>query len=485
MKFWGEQKLYVIGIYIFSNLAFGQDPIIFSNDQYSGISAAGLSPTQPFLNPNGWDVHLFSENIFFNSDYIYISETSLLGLTKGDIKSADISNGITGENSAKISDYYNKDVFGYHLSSDLMGPSFSLNLNVFEKDFSVGLFTRLRTQSSTIEVDNYLQYTNQEITEPVLYDLAPFKTNFMNWAEVGLNLSTEISPYSQYRWILGMNLKYEMGLDAFYVNNKDNAVMRREHLPNPENPDQGIKTLFASDFDVEVGYATNYNFETDSYDFGIQGKGVGIDVGIAMIAPDERDESYDFKISLNALDIGYVNFTGNVHSFRANNLRYTNNPAFDNTDFESPEQYAQLISNEIYGNPNQSLHSNSFKIGLPTSLHLNLSKNIGVNQFVNFDLIQRAPVFENSLKRANIANISYSVQKPAIGYGASVSTYEYESLQMGAFLRLGPLIIGSENVLPMFFRHKKLHALDFYIGLKLYPLWDNEMKRRSREECRC
>lgn len=485
MVFWGKQRLIMLGLILISGSNYAQDPIIFSNDQYSGISAVGISPTQPFLNPNRWDVHIFSENIFFNSDYIYISKTSLLGLTKGEIESADISNGITGENTAKVSDYYNKNVTGYHLSSDFMGPSFSLKLNILEKDFSIGIFTRLRTQSSTIEVDNYLQYTNQEITEPVLYDLGPFTTNFMNWGEVGLNFSTELFPYSAYRWIAGINLKYEIGLDAFYINNKDHAVMRREYEPDQENPEHEIKTLYISDFEIETGYATNYNFDTDSYEFDIKGKGLGIDAGLTLIDPDERDESYDLKISLNALDIGYVNFQGDVHNFTGQNLRYTNNPVFDNAEFESPEQYAQLISNEIYGDPDESLQSKAFTIGLPTSLHLNVSKNVGENQFVNFDLIQRTPIFENSLKRANIANLSYAVHKPGIGYGASISTYEYENFHIGGFLRLGPLIIGSENILPIFVPHKKLHALDFYIGLKLYPLWDNEMKRRSREDCRC
>lgn len=473
------------GASIVSNIIFAQDPIIFSNDPYSGISAAPLSPTQPFLNPNGWDVHIFSENIFFQSDYIYISKTSLLGLTKGSIESADISEGITGENSEKVSDYYNKDVTGYHLGSDFMGPSFSLNLNIFERDFSVGLFSRLRTQSSITEVDNYLKYTNQEIDEPYVYDLGPFETNFMNWAEIGLNLSTDISPNSEQQWIVGANLKYEMGLDAFYVDNKEHAVMRREDEPDPENEELERKSLYISNFDIDVAYATNYNFETDSYDFGMPGKGFGIDFGIAMVNLDRWNEGYDLKMSLNALDIGYVNFAGNVHNFKGSNLKYTNNPVFDETEFESPEQYAQLISNEVYGNPNESRKSNAFTVGLPTSIHFNISKNIGGNQLLNFNLIQRAPIFENSLKRANVANVSYYKTKEWIGYGASISTYEYQNIQFGGFIRLGPLLIGSENILPIFFSHKKLHALDFYIGLKLYPLRYDEIKKRSKEKCWC
>src|SRR5690606_19364275 len=143
---------------------------------------------------------------------------------------------------------------------------------------------------------------------------------------------------------------------------------------------------------------------------------------------------------------GFVNFDGNVHNFKAENLKYINNPVFDETEFESPEQYAQLISNEIYGDPAVSHISNSFKIGLPTSLHLNLSKNISRNQFLNFNLTDPTPLFENRLLRATIANLSYSVQQPGVGYGPSVSTYEHKHFQMGGFLRLGPLILGSENI---------------------------------------
>lgn len=485
MEFWGVKWLGITGMCIVSNLCFGQDPIIFSNDRYSGVSAVGISPTQPFLNPNGWDIHVFSENIFLNSDYVYISKTSLIGLAKGDLKGNDLKNGITGENTKRVTDFFNHDVTGYHVSSDLMGPSFAVNLNVFDKNFTVGLFSKLRMQSSIIEVDNYLKYSNQDIDEPPLFDMGPFTANFMNWAEIGLNFSTEIFPYSQNQWIIGANLKYEMGLDAFYLNNKKHAILRGEYQSDPANPGTDIKSLYISDFDVEAGYATNYNFEEDLYEFDSKGKGFGLDIGIAMVDLDRFEESYDFKVSLNMLDLGYVNFTGAVHNFAGANFRYSNESIFDNNDFESPEQYAQLISNEIYGDPNESLKSNSFKIGLPTSIHLNLSKSIAENQFLNFNLIQRTPIFENSLKRANIANVSYSIMKNKIGYGASISAYEYESFQMGGFLRWGPLIIGSENILPFFIPHRKLHALDFYIGLKLYPMWDTEMKRRGRQDCEC
>lgn len=477
-------RLFWICFLLIPHLVKAQDPYIFSNDLYSGISAVGISPTQAFLNPNAWDFHLISENVFIQNKYGYISKSSLLGLGKGEVKEADIRQGTINANSKKLWNYYNFDQTGYHFSSELMGPSASFHFQVAEKDFVAGVFTKLRTQSSILKVDNYLQFENQNLLEPVLYNLQPFDATFMNWSEVGLNLSTELFPYSDFQWIAGINLKYLMGHDAFYVNNKSDALMRREFVPHEEIDSVDVKNLYISNFDVEVGYTTGYDFDSESYSFKPQGNGMGLDVGLTLVNSDSN-EGYNFKASVNVLDIGQIAYDGFVHSFQGDDFQYTNNPSLNGIAFENPEQIAQIISNEIYGNPNQSLISNRFKMGLPTSIHLNVSQNVGYQHYVNLNLIQRFPIFENSLKRSNILNVSYLFSSHKMGYGGSVSLYEYEKLQIGAFLRYGPFVIGSENVLPLFLPQKKLHAADIYFGIKIYPFKNRDIERRSREDCRC
>ncbi|MET3732181.1 hypothetical protein [Moheibacter stercoris] len=475
-------------IFLFQgNTTHAQDPYIFNHDRYSGISTVGISPTQSYFNPNRWDFHLFSNGIFVQNRYGYISKSSLFGLTKGEIRESDIEQNITGENTKKVWDYFNFDETGYHFSNELMGPSFSYNFEIGDRFFTAGFFTKLRTQSSIIEVDNYLQFTNQEIDEPILYNLDPFKANFMNWTELGFNFATRIFPYAPQQWIIGANFKYLMGNDAFYVNNRQPALLRREQheILDPTNPGQTRKVLFASDFDVEVGYATGYNFEKEAYEYQTMGTGFGADVGISMVNYNGNDEDYDFKLSANILDIGSVKFDGFVHEFIGNNFQYTHNPALEDIDFESVEQYAQIISQEIYGDENRSLISNDFTIGLPTSLHVNASKNIAENTYINADIIQRTPVFQNSLKRSNILHLSYLFNTHKWAYGGALSLVEYKYLRAGAFLRYGPLVIGSENFLPIFIPHQKLKGADFYIGLKIYPFRNRDMERRSRKPCKC
>ena len=459
-----------------------QESIVFSNDQFSGINSVIISPTQSFLNPNPWDVNLLAADVFIQNDYGYISQQSFVGLRNAEIESANIKKNRTGENTPNVFDFYNKETGNYHFSSDVLGPSFQLKIKIKEKDWSVGLFSRLRTQSSAVEVDNYLRFGNQDLLEPELYTLKPLKISLMNWSEIGLNVATEIFPYSAYQWIIGGNVKYAIGLDALNLESKTPFQLSRTSIDV-----NGVseKSIVASNYEIAASFATNYNFETEKYEYQQRGKGLGVDFGLTLVDRSSDAENYNFKASFNVLDVGFINFQGENHLLKGSPIQLENNPTLKNTKFKSPQQFLQLLSKEVYGDENTSLQGTDFKMGLPTSIHLNLSKNIREHHYLNANWIQRIPMFENSLKRSNIFNLSYTIQKPVIGYGGSVSLYEYKSLQFGAYLRVGPLILGSENIFPLIFKQKKLHSGDFYIALKVYPFWDNDMKRHRRKDCYC
>lgn len=465
---------------LLSCYVFSQEPVTFSNDRFSGISAVGFSPTQPFLNENPWDINLFAADLFVQNDYGYISRQSVLGLLKADIKEASIRNGISGTDQANVQDYFNKNRAGFHVSSDILGPSVSFETKIGDKKYRFGFFTKARAQGSAVNVDNYLKFNNKGINPPGEYYLQPFKSNFMNWGEVGINAATIVFPNSQYRWILGVNLKYELGFDAANIDSKD--ILKLISIKRDGSSDEeSVKTLMTG-YNIESSYATSYDFENRRYNFSPNGKGLGFDIGLAFINQESDEDAYDFKMAFNILDIGFVKYDGEVHLLNGKTFDFD---TFDDMEAENPHHFFQLISEQMYDDPNASYAGSSFKIGLPTSIHFNLSKRIAENQFINFDFVQRTPVFENSLKRDNIAHVSYSVQKRVMGYGASASLYEYKNMQFGGYVRVGPLILGSENVFPFLFKQKTLHSADFYIALKIYPFWDDDLDRRQRSDCYC
>lgn len=453
-----------------------QDAVIFSNDKYSGISSVGFSPTQPFLNPNPWDVNIIAEDIFVQNDYTYISNQSVLGLANADIRGVTLRDKIMGISGPNLQDYYNKDVGRYHFSSDVLGPSFSFSTDIRQKKYTFGLFTRVRTQGSAIDVDNYSRFDNTNTDAEYEYDFRPFKTNFMNWGEVGINVATEIFQHKDNKLVLGGNLKYEIGYDAMNVNSRSTANIRRTVDSNLSTDGE------VANYNIVASYATAYDSEDKRYRLNPTGKGFGADVGLTFMKWDYRMEDYNLKMSFNILDIGYINFEGETHLLKGAPVNFD---SLSGKRIESPQELFRILSEEAYGNPDMSLIGSKFTIGLPTSLHVNVSKRVSDNHYVNFDLVQRTPVFENSMKRANIANVSYSVQQRILGYGASASMYEFRSLQFGVYLRIAPLVIGSENFLPLFFKQDKLHAADFYLALKVYPFTEKNPDKIRRSKCRC
>lgn len=470
-------------ILLFCSIAsFGQNILSFSNDQYSGINGAIFSPTTPYFNPNKWDVNIISEDVMFRNNYGYISDQSVLGLLKGDIKTANHRRGIRGDTESNVLDFYTDHFFSYYIENDVMGPSFSFKQKIKDQTFRLGLFTRLRTQSSVQDFDNYMRYANQKITEPEEYAFQPMKVNLMNWGEIGLNLSTNLYTTNTQELIVGANIKYLIGLDGAVINSKNQIRLEADTLSNPNKVD-----IYASNYDIEASYATNYDFDGEKYSFKSKGSGVSLDLGIALVNRRLNDELYDFKLSANIMDIGFINFNGENHKLYnpAQRVQIQNNPNLDNTDFESISQYLKLLSNEVYGDENQSLNGNKFKIGLPTSLNVNMSKKIKENHYWNVNWIQRTPIFENSLKRINVLQTSYAIQKDGFAISPSVSLYDYKNVTLGGYIRIGPLILGSDNALPFVFKQKKLNSGNFYFGLKLYPFWDSEAKRRNREPCDC
>ncbi len=456
-----------------------QESLLMGHDRYSGISAVGQIPTQQIFNENYWDAHLFGESFSVENDFIYISDRSVLSsIFSNNIPSARPKEGITGENTSGILDYFNHDTTNLHFSSEMMGPSFAHTFNWNENRFSIGAFTRLRTYAETQNADNYLRFDNQGIPRPAVYELQPFSLNVMNWGEVGVNLAIDLFPYSELRWTVGTNIKFLAGFDAVRVKNLEDLTLNYEILP-----DESIRTT-VSDYNVAAAFATSYDFENNSYSPKIKGKGLGFDIGISVsdMAEDSYSNEYDFRFNASLLDVGSIKFSGEDHRLNGIPLVFED---LDDVEFENPTQFMQELSTRIYGNPNQSLSGTDFRMGLPTSIAISGSKRIEENKYVNFNFIQRISLFENSLRRSNRISGSYLFQKRTLSYGVSLSLYEYKEVQAGAYLRLGPLLLGSENLLPLVFPQKKLHSADFFIAFKINPFWDTELKRHRRQKCNC
>ena len=96
-----------------------------------------------------------------------------------------------------------------------------------------------------------MRFSNQKVIEPAEYSFQPLKTNFMNWNEFGLNVSTNLYTTNTQELIVGASIKYALALDAAYINSKNpinlDAVLTS--TSTLENPDADI---YASNYDIEA-----------------------------------------------------------------------------------------------------------------------------------------------------------------------------------------------------------------------------------------
>lgn len=347
----------------------------------------------------------------------------------------------------------------------------------------MGIFSRQRAVSGEENINSnfyYHNFTSKGISN--ITELPKVKTSFANWNEIGINTAFVLENTGEYQSYIGTNIKILLGFDGGVIDSKNTIYINKlRDAINSIN----IADITAN-YDIDASFATAYDFENKKYSFKNQGQGLGLDLGFTYMKNryhenSEREYLYDYKIDVSLLDFGKINFNGEVHNFKGNPIFLPFYKPFGKNN--SPSEFMQSMSQKVYGNLTQSLQNQEFEIGLPTMLNISFSKSISDNTYLTGGISQRVPIFKNSLKKANNIYINYGYYKDFIGLATSFSLYNYKIPQFGGYIRIGGLYLGSDNLLPLIIKQRKLHSFDFYFGLKLFPFWNNDAKRRWKSKC--
>lgn len=479
-------KLLIISILSFSlsNIRiYAQENISLKNDIFSGVNGQIYNPTHFLYNPNKWDTNLIGGDISFNNNYEYISQQSVLGALKNNPQGFSLKKNITGENSDNIQDFYPPNNYFYYGNLDILSPAVTIKFPIKNTIVSMGIFSRQRAISGEENINSnfyYHNFTSKGISN--ITELPKVKTSFANWNEIGINTAFVLKNTGEYQSYIGTNIKILLGFDGGIIDSKNTIYINKlRDAINSIN----IADITAN-YDIDASFATAYDFENKKYSFKNQGQGLGLDLGFTYMKNryhenSEREYLYDYKIDVSLLDFGKINFNGEVHNFKGNPIFLSSYKPFGKNN--SPSEFMQSMSQKVYGDLTQSLQNQEFEIGLPTMLNISFSKSTSDNTYLTGGISQRVPIFKNSLKKANNIYINYGCYKDFIGLATSFSLYNYKIPQFGGYIRIGGLYLGSDNLLPLIIKQRKLHSFDFYFGLKLFPFWNNDAKRRWKSKC--
>lgn len=445
------------------------------HDHFISTNAITMNPSSFLQNPNPWEFNVASADLFLQNNYTFISNQSLLGLSK--VETLYNNNTVNQENLPKNTiGYNNNGPFNLFLQTDILGPSAAVKFKITNQQYAAGFYTRLRSLVSSFGINEQYRYINFVSQPSFVRYYEPFEISAVNLQENAFFLSRAfLSEDSE--WHAGVTFKQSRILDAFLL--RSNQAFRL-------NYNRPTDEVTVNDYDFDVYTATSYDDLNNEYKPTSKGTSYGLDLGLTWIDYGDLDkEEGDFKqkIGLSVTDIGFANVNGQYHNFMSN--PFALNKGFKFTKTDNIFNFYQQVSNIVYDNPNSSLMDNSFKIALPTAVHLFYTGNLMKDRYITFGVSQRIPLAQNSFKTANVVYANYAKSSPTFSYAAQVSLFEYKKFQVGGYLRWGPFFVGSDHILPLAFSQKRLDSFDFYFGIKIYPFWNDSVDRRTKSDCNC
>tara|TARA_R110002096_G_scaffold74101_1_gene175571 strand:+ start:118269 stop:119693 length:1425 start_codon:yes stop_codon:yes gene_type:complete len=435
---------------------------------YSGVN--GLMSNPAFSNSSflSWDLNLIAGGFFVYNGYQYIENTNLIhSIINRDKLTFNSSNPelIASQPSDPLYfDFFDpiRD-FDASVNTFITGPSLSLRF----RKFATGIYINNRFAFGGNNLD-------PDLSEPSLGNWQPFEQKSfdpmdaagMAWTEIGINFSTNIQKRRDRIISLGINLKYNIGYDGFYV----------------DNPNQGEVLALSDTHQVASGGPVEYAFSTglardnSTYDPGIRGRGFGMDIGASLILRSTDSRPYRYKIGLSIMDLGYVHFTDNAEFHR---IPASTDVEIDYLDLISTLTIEKLVtkaSEQVLGDPSASLVGSDFNILTPLALNFSIDYSIHKYWYWASQIVRRMDITANTIERENLLMSSLRYENQTYEFGANFLLYNDVHPRMGIWARLGPFTIGSDNIGSILWKQSKLTGTDIYFAIKL-----NRYKKKYRE----
>jgi len=468
-------------LFLCASWASSQSPGGMAFDPYGAQPGVYWQPASGLNSPYGWEFHLGAQGGIDNN-YLFIEMAAGLGLTtrlaRADVLGIinDTQRWVVGDRIYDF-DYFDDGVerFG-RVEFSFTGPSLSFRLG---NDWRIGLGTRFRAMGDARDVDTQLSfYTYDALPEGSRFTIQPGSAQGATWGEVNLNLAKRITTATGELGI-GVNLKY--------IRPFSSARLLVEGETTITKINRGSVGLENSNVQVAL---TGDLLENDLGRF--TGQGVGVDIGFTystgeLIGPQDQPQ---LTFGVAVLDLGGMRFdeTSEVHRFSAdpNRVIVGDDYNFAESGLASLPDAIEQLNSDINqdGSTRGSLEGNGFTLGLPVRTALNVSYQL--DEAVGFDgrLLINTPLGPNALRASQgfTANARYS--KWWYGGSVSLSFHEFRQINLGLYLRVGPLYFGTDRLIGTVLSRDRLAAGDFYAGLRIHSFKPSERKSRKKRRKR-
>lgn len=474
--------------------ASSQDFLEYLNSNYSGLMGTELQPASVVDSRFKTDFNLLGIGVGLSNNYVGIKKSALKHDGKLSNFSEDNYKAFKDTNFTKNylvtrSSNQNKTVNFYN---QIYLPSLMITIN---KNNAFALKSKMRTIINVDGLESELAtLVLNDLNYPDLWSKTINNKNLslstMSWMEYGFTFGHVFKAEGEHFLKAGITAKYVQGLQAAYMYVKD--------LHYQISNDTTI-SLFHS----EVGYGHSDNFEQNQGSFQYKPTpyaSFALDFGVVYEwRPKYKDFKYEMngqkdltmldknkyklRLGLSVLDVGpgvkfrkgsySRDFTADISMWNVTHFNPNNIQEFDDS-----------ITN-IFLNKKPS-GDETFKMSLPTVISLQVDYQIWKDFYVNLtpfiDYHTLSFVKSKDTRIHEITSISLTPRWDwkFAGVFIPVSYDAMRTTKVGLGLRLGPIIVGTTNILPIVSK-KDIYGADIHAMFKI-PIMYRKVRDRDKDK---
>ena len=419
-----------------------------------------------------WELHLVSADAFLTNNFMYLQRNSRL--FRKSFQGEAVSEDRFLENKSL------KDKSGYG-STFVKYPAFIWSGKKLAFGFHVSTRLGLSVRGLPYHLAKFMKegfdYTPQQNIHYVGRDA---KAVAINWHEAGLSGGTVLRDDNNAYITGAVTVNYLYGLNSFYmlVNDIDYVV-----------PSDSLWQINIAN--VEYGHAVGTDVNNTVSD-ALSKKGSGFSTTIGVQYYRNRNENafdpctkftnekkYDYRIGFSLVDMGKINFNEQANKYQFENVG-TNWYGIDTVKFNSISNMDSTFNTQFFNNPTAGKAANNYSLFLPAAASAQFDYAFTPNFYVNVSAIQRLPIGNYVIKRANQISITARYETRRFEVSVPYSLYDYYRNRIGLAFRFGPLVIGSDMIGP-FTGISNAYGFDIYFGIKLQHFGECKQKNTKQK----
>ncbi|MGB1207335.1 MAG: DUF5723 family protein [Chitinophagales bacterium] len=433
-----------------------QDFIGFNTTPYAGVNSIDLQPASIAGTVYKFDITAVGASIFAHNNFAQFDPKAFYSWSLDPEKSSimDGANGLTNI-------YTNTRV---QLPSVMYDIDFNSAVALTIQHRSSFQLKGLSPEVSQLYYSDFQNedYLGQQYTSGV-------DMRMLSWMEVGLTYGRVLLIGENQRLKFGARVKYLGGLSSAYLSSD---------LVTYEVQDS---TLNITKGNFEYAHSANL----DPYKFNLESSSIGFDLGfkysygnrivfgvsvldIGKLRFAKTDESGDFALTNSSLELEEANY-GNFEAANASNWE------LGISNYNGLNGFDSMLETEAEFSNTQP----DYDVALPTALSLQFTaylwesgvfegggyQNIYIN-VATYHALNTNPDTKR-ITAFNTYTITPGVYTLSVAAGMPVTIMnDLESTRIGMFMRLGPFIFGSKNIVSHLFADS-VNELDLYAALKV------------------